>query len=694
MSKRISSFVMALVMLLSLMPLYAFAATTATVDIATKNASAGETVEVDVAISGLSSVNVCNLYGSFTLAEGLSLVSVTAGDNLASFTNGVSNLGVFQYDSNDAMNGATIAEGVAFKLTVKVSNDAVAGETYAIGMNISTFADANLDDITYTVNAGGITIPAETITGYTAQINTADSSVVIVDPVVVSIGVGHDKDTVFNASEIVLNYDVDVLSVNAAASGLVEGSYTNKDGVLTIEDFNKAYNMGTGVFNISFDALKTGDTTVTLSSAKFIHKEMASKSDLIPATITKESVTITIEAETVQVSQSTGSEGLVNPPSETAKGEAFTFTVADPDLYVYTVTATVGGQTVAVTDNNNGTYTIAAEYVTNAIEITATRVGREFNVIWDGTGSDDVTKPEGKPTYGKDYKFTVPANVPETALSSGWTYSAQISIAGSDYSASAAAGELVTIPGGNIVGDVTIVVTKSEVPANGKGATITGEDVTFADGSITATVSPGETLTIVLNPEAGYDYVITANGKEVKLTDNTGTVTILNNTTISVQKTLATKDEAGVSLVAVREYVTLNSSDGEELWLVTFDTALANGKIPTYDGVAMYASEKYDAYCYLVKGADLDVETAASKLGVTKATAEAVSYNGNVNKTANDTVDAADAQFVANMYNAMYDGISTEVTMPMFLSADMNGDCVLEMTDAQAIIKQILGITT
>ena len=573
--------------------------------------------------------------------------------------------------------------------TVPVTIGANVTGTYTVTFKDAEICDAengdgytlSTDSVTATIT---VTEAAPAVEGYTAQIATSGSTVTINEPVVVNIGVGHDKDTVFNASEIVLTYDPEYLSVDT--SKLEQGSYTNVDGVLTVEDFDKDHNMGTGVYSITFNTLKTGETTVTLDSAKFIKKENASKSDLMDATITTGTVAVTIEGQTVDVSQSSDSEGLVQLPSEAAKGEDFKFTVADYNLYNYEVKATVNGTEVTVTSDNQGGYTIAGNDVQGDIVITATRTGKQFVVKVEGDDTNMVSLPEGNPTYGVDYVFTMPANQAETATQAGYTYSATITIAGSEYSASATGGQTFTILGGQIVGDVTITVTKTEVPANGKTVSITGEDVKFADGSTSTTVSPGTELTIVLTPEAGYDYVIKVNGQAVELSENKYTFTVQDATTIVVEKSLATTDENGDSLVAVSDYVQLNSTEGNKLWLVTFKTTLENGKIPTYDGTAMYYSEKYEAYCYLVKATSLDAADAAGKLDADTATAENVSYNGNVNKTANDTVDAADAQFVANMYNAMYTEIDQEVTMPMFLSADMDGSGKLTVDDAKTII--------
>jgi hypothetical protein len=53
-------------------------------------------------------------------------------------------------------------------------------------------------------------------------------------------------------------------------------------------------------------------------------------------------------------------------------------------------------------------------------------------------------------------------------------------------------------------------------------------------------------------------------------------------------------------------------------------------------------------------------------------------------------VDANDAQLVYNMYNAMYSAFTEQVTMEKFLCADVNGDAVINVNDATAIINMLL----
>ena len=127
------------------------------------------------------------------------------------------------------------------------------------------------------------------------------------------------------------------------------------------------------------------------------------------------------------------------------------------------------------------------------------------------------------------------------------------------------------------------------------------------------------------------------------------------------------------------------------MWLVTINsngTTQITGNTYTYDGNNMFWSDKYEAYCYLVKAATLTVENAAAKLDAKVAETVAIDYDFDVNGTG--VLDTADAQYVANMYNAMYD--IENVKMKVFLSADLSteNDKKLDMNDAAAIVRKIL----
>ena len=104
----------------------------------------------------------------------------------------------------------------------------------------------------------------------------------------------------------------------------------------------------------------------------------------------------------------------------------------------------------------------------------------------------------------------------------------------------------------------------------------------------------------------------------------------------------------------------------------------------------MFWSEKYNAYAYLVISdkplADVKAE-AETKVAEAAADKTDVTYDFDVNETT--MVDVNDAQLVYNMYNAKYASFD-EVAMVRFLKADCNGDKVLNVLDANAVIAEIM----
>ncbi|MBR2445792.1 MAG: hypothetical protein IKB28_03890 [Clostridia bacterium] len=682
-TKRRVALLLSLIMVFCLMPTVVFAADTAISFEVDNSAYAdgvlcGQTINLPVNVtanSGMTALNTTVAYDT----DVFEAVSINGNSEFGgTFT--LEGTSVFWESDDPMINNENT--GLFFTITLKVKADAKGSNgVVSIGESIN-IADADFNDFTVAGASATITVtsPSEPVVqGYTAQV-TADSVVTVNNTVTVNIGVNHSSDTTFHAAEVILEYDSTALTLDE--SSLSGKHYTNENGKLTFEDFDHEQNFGTGVYTFTFTANTVGDTTVTLKSAKFLHKTAASGSDLIPATINPATATITIKEETFTVTQDEDNVGIT-APTEAVKNEDYTFTANDYNLYDYDITATIGGQEVAVVDNGDGTYTIEGENVTDAIVITSSRIGRTFEVTWDGDGAGDVTneKPVEATYNGEGITFTVPTNKGATLTEDGANYSATVTIG--ETTTSYAAGETVTIQGSQITGDVAIVITKTTVPANGKTVTVSGADVTIKDYGNSAVVAPNTKLTLNLTVESGYTYSVKIGGQEImNNTTTTYELTVTENATVVVTKTLDTTE------VAAFDYVSVGND--QKLWLVTFKTTLAGGKVATYDGETMFWSTKYEAYCYLVSGETLSVETAKNNLDVTTAATKQVDYSGNVNKTT--LTDAADAQFVANMYNGMYSQIDNTTTMEMFLSADMNGSKDVNVEDAVAIINQILGI--
>jgi len=508
------------------------------------------------------------------------------------------------------------------------------------------------------------------ITGYSAGLSTTTPTTTTGEKVYVSVAVNHVSETSFNAGELVLSYDPTYLTFNQTASTLDDAAAKAGAGTLTLEDYGATKNCGNGIYILAFDAIADGTTNVVLTRAAFSNRENAASSDLIEGVAYPASVGIVISKKSFIV---TLPEGMAGAESVT-DGASYTFSVAD-DNYTYSnVAATVDGEAVTVTDNGDGTYTIAS--VSGALKITATRTPKSYTVTFAGNAATDFAEAVKTATYGTAYTFTMPAN-------GEWNYSlGGITIGGTNYTDYSVDGSEYTIPGTAITGNVEITVNKEQVITSAT-VSVTGSGAGAAAG-YTTTAELGQPYTLTLALEAGYSYTVTATmgGEAVQLTQDGNKYTIAEVTgdiVFTVERAVV------VSGVSVREYV---SVDRNKVWLVKNAATLAEGKVPTYDGSNMFWSAEYNAYCYLVIAPTLSEETAKAAVGIADGTAVTVNYGMDVNKTG--TVDANDAQLTYNIYNAHYDAFDETVTMEKFLRADVNKDGNVDTTDAAAIINKIL----
>ncbi len=508
------------------------------------------------------------------------------------------------------------------------------------------------------------------VDGYTAGINTLTQEVSVDDTITINVGVSHSEDTTFAAAEVILTYDTTLMTFNQDASTLGSATVKDNNGTLILEDYGADKNFGNGVYVLVFDAIADGETSVSIESAAFVNKTNAVQSDLIAATLSAETITLTINKKTHTVVLPEIFEGL----EEVIDGEDYTFTVADGNNYVYdSVTATMNGVAVDVIDNGNGTYTI--ENVTGELVITGSRTEKTYAVRFEGNAAEEITDGAETATYNTDYTFTMPT-------AEGWAYSMDgMTINGETYTGYTVENSVYTIPGSAITGEIVITVNKTDTEATVR---VEGSGAGIADG-YEPTVEMNTDYTLTTVPEAGYTYTVTATmgGNTAAVINNGDNTYTIKNVTGDIIFTI--ERHVVVDGVSVVEYLTL---DGTVMWLVKNEVTLADNKVPTYDGEKMFMSEKYNAYCYLVVAETLSVEEAVTKVDITDGTADSITYDMDVNITGK--VDASDAQLTYNMYNAMYSNITEQVTMEKFLRSDVNGDGKVNVEDATAIIAYLL----
>ena len=511
--------------------------------------------------------------------------------------------------------------------------------------------------------------------GYTAYPFTCESisCAISLTPFTSSVSVG---DTVylnitanvpFSAAELSLSYDNTCLTFNKSASTLNTATVTDNSGTLALADYGESKSS----YIFAFDTTASGTASFALTSAAFSDAEDAASEDLIPAVITTDTVTVTINEAPLNVIL----PDILTGNSSVEYGEDYSFgIISDGKYYDYVITAAMAGESVEVIDNGDGTYTI--ENVTGELIISATRTPKEFTVEFV-TDTDVDLPDDGTIVYGEDYTLDIPetthysTNIEEARyvnLKTDVPYSVKDST--------------VTIKGTAIIDD--IVITINQVLADA-AVTIEGNGASDANGYAPYAII-GEAYTLTIAEDARYDYVVTAkvNGKDVTLTEGNSTYTIsaddveVGSIVFTITKTLKNDN------ITVSKYLTLN---GTSLWLIINDVDKIDGMMYCYNDTAMYWSDKYSAYCTVIVSSEKP-EVSAESLSLISGMVSEVVYTMDINKSGK--LDANDAQFVYNMYNGMYSGITEEVTAEKYLRADVNGDGSVNTQDAAAVISIIL----
>mgnify|MGYP002524164348 CR=1 FL=1 len=511
--------------------------------------------------------------------------------------------------------------------------------------------------------------PAAQTSKYSVAASTTTSSTTVGSNATVSLDVTNtETSNKYNSYYFEVSYDNTVLqyiSNNAGAEA------TAANGKLTIAGYGADRK---DPVVLTFEGLKTGSSAVTITKANIDEAENAHAQNAPEAEITTATVTITVTAATYNVTL----DSIFTGDDAATGGQDYTFRAADKEHYDYTnVSATMDGETAQVTDNGDGSYTIAS--VTGDLVITGTRTAKQYNVTVDGNAANKVNAAN-KATYNTDFTFTVDTS------DNTKTYEVTVKVGGTAVTPTVN-DTSYTIAGSAITGDIVITATQTDKPAEKVNVTFEGNATADVTGEKTATKNTAYTFTVT--KAEGYTYTVTAKNADgaITLTESNGTYTIAakdvtKDITITVNKTAN-------RTVEVFDYVKANNT---QFWLVTVKGTVADGNVLTYNNAKMYWSEKYEAYAYLVIDTNgktaAEMKTAAeAAIGEVKGDKTSINYTGDVNATG--TVDVNDAQLVYNMYNAKYTSF-TSCSMEKFLRADVNGDKSLTVGDAAAIVNTIL----
>lgn len=485
----------------------------------------------------------------------------------------------------------------------------------------------------------------------------------------------------YNTYFFQIDYDAEKLIFASATIGSKVPDVIDHSvpGRLTIGGYGEPRSDSSIMLNFTVKA--AGEATVKLVKAQMDVRANAAKDAQTASVLAGQSNTVTILC---------GGFPVVLPDCATGAAYVtengdYTFT-ADPG-YDYGFSAAVDGKTVVIINNSDGSYTI--KNVTGELVIKANSAPtiKTYAATVEGDGSGDVS-PLTPAKHGQEYTFTVTQaanyDYAVAVTVNGLPVTCTVSSSGSRYT--------YTIPAAFVTGSVVITVKKApqsgttQIVLTGSGAADVWKGVT------SYTVKSGEAFTFGINPQDGFDYTITVMAGEKTLTlqrnENASTYTIPGDyikggiIMVSITKT------AQLALtVDAAEYVKL--INGNAVWLITAvpETKLPATKSLYYGDTAMFWSEKYEAYAWLLvdKGTAADIAaTAKSAISVKGNSTVSVSYSGDVNGTGR--IDINDAQYVYDLYNAKHSALDME----KFLRCDVNGDCGVNVGDVRMVVSLLL----
>lgn len=491
-------------------------------------------------------------------------------------------------------------------------------------------------------------------------------------------------DLTYNTFFFQFSYDAEKLTFTSATIG--NSSETpaiindNSDaGLLTIGGYGEPRSDSSIMLNFTVKA--AGEATVKLVKAQMDVRANAAKDAQTASVPGGQSDTVTILC---------GGFPVVLP--KCATGAAYVtengdYTFTADSGYNYDFSAAVDGKTVAIINNCDGSYTI--KNVTGKLVISAnsTPTIKTYEVTVKGDGSGDVSAPTSA-THGQNYTFTV-------TQAANYDYAVAVTVNGQPVTCTvSSSGRLYTytIPAASVTGPVVITVKKA--PQSGTTQIVlTGSGTADVWGDVTSyTVKSGEAFTFGISHQEGFDYTITVMAGEKTLTlqrnENASTYTIpgdyIKGGIIMVS---ITKTAQLAMTVNAAEYVKL--INGNAVWLITAvpETKLPATKSLYYGDTAMFWSEKYEAYAWLLvdKGTAADIAaTAKSAISVKGNSTVSVSYGGDVNGTGH--IDINDAQYIYDLYNAKHSALDME----KFLRCDVNGNREVSVDDVQAVVSLLL----
>ena len=447
MKKRILSAALAVCMLLSL-SLSAFAIT-ANVSTDKPVVKAGEDVAVTLSMSDALSDIVTIAYKvrfdsslftpkSCTTAAGQPYVtmSIVRKDAKGSYVN-VSTM-------DPTSEGQTVQAGAFCTVVFTAKSDVSAETTAAFISEFENAMDTTFQPIRTGHDGGSVSVKVKPASAaYSVALTAAPATVGIDENAQVKLTV---SDT-YNAYRFVLSYDAEKLEYKSVNT---DASVKNERGTLTVTGYGADRS---DPVILTFTGKAAGKAGVTLTAANIDSGDNANVQDAPEAVITAASADIeVISSHTVTFDAKLFSG---NTTAEHGKDYTFSKTDKDPKHYTYTVSAAMGGKDTTVTDNGDGTYTIAN--VTGDVVITGSRKAVRYPITVNGSGAKDAAIADDA-AYGEDYVFSV-------NVDADYDYTFEMTIGGVKKNLDLediGDAYLCTISGADITGSIVITINKTK----------------------------------------------------------------------------------------------------------------------------------------------------------------------------------------------------------------------------------------
>lgn len=744
--KKITAFLLAMVMVLSLIP-SAFAADDDYFDVTFDNQepAAGDEITATVTLKKQFGMNtVKSLSWSFRYnsdymtCTNVNLNGQTFKYSLNEKKSGeyASNISFSEY--SDTSRWCSVPKGFKFEFTFEVTDDA-AGQVLNTSLDCYTYgkkfkllsSEENFYNLTVADSTGE---PRPTATGYTVSM-AADQQVAAGNTVSIPVTVASSKKKItgFNAYDMTFTYDPAALTLNTTSDDAANLTVEDNNGSVRVRRYGATQALGEALA-LDFTAKKAAYSTVKLNAAKFDIDANSINFDAPDATIT--------DADTVVKSlwKVTLPDGFLSTADDSMlveDGKDFTFKATDTH-YEYYLNITTNGAT-SIVKMDKATYTI--KNVTDNVTVTVdNKIGKTYTinyVVVDNTTTENkatvadlVAYTATTVQYPNDYKFTV--KFPGTGYVVGVGIEPDKNKR--DYVRQENGDYVYTLLGSSLTGDenneITITLTKRENTSQHKIEVVGSGSDAFSENNA-LTFYSGENYTFTLNKnDTYYDYSVLVyywqqniggnGGKNIRMEykDNgDGTYTIIDmpyaDVTISISKMAKAIDPDAVE---VSTYVELDNKTVFKVVvqgsheLLNRDQTTYSYTWFTYDGQKMYCNPRYTKFAgngssssvYLVmvdKGGTLTKEDAMAKLSIVTSTEQenkdqTLKVGSDVNEDGIGGVginrrDVNDVQLIYDLYNRQYDSFET-VSMRKFLKADVNYDGVLDSQDAVKLAGELL----